>query len=507
MAAAAGVHVVNRPSRRTRDAGEAWALRFPDLCPDTLVTADADRVRAFVGRHGAAVLKPVDGFSGIDVWLLRADDRNARSLVESATGGGTRHVLAQEYLPRSTPATSGCSCSTARSSAPSTASPAPDDFRIGPPSAAAEPDARDRAIVAALAPLLRRHGIALAGLDVIDGRLIEVNVTCPGGMHKTDALLGTDLSGTIMRRLLLHLLHRKAPRMNTLQIVCVALLGVLLFVLGANVTRHRAIRGGTGNQMPTDPADRMFIAIRAHGNAAEYVPTLCVLILVCGTLCDGWWVDALAVAAVVARFLHARRDADVRRRWPPTVRSATRAPWAPTSPASRWRSPPSSRDRDPMSAGPVVGIAGAATSSRGSAASSRCTASRVVRRPRSPPPAGARRAAGRPRLDLLDVLDALVLAGGDDIDPSLLRRPTLMAHRRVDVDRSRDEAEIALVRAARGPALPLLGVCRGLSCSPSPYGGTLVAPTSACHVLPGRPSRRASGRIRPRVAARSPRRT
>jgi len=93
--------------------------------------------------------------------------------------------------------------------------------------------------------------------------------------------------------------------MNTLQIVCLALLGLLIFGLGANVTRHRAIRGGTGNQQPTDPADRMFIAIRAHGNAAEYVPMLAVLILVCASLSDGWWVDALAVAAVASRYLHA----------------------------------------------------------------------------------------------------------------------------------------------------------------------------------------------------------
>jgi uncharacterized protein len=92
---------------------------------------------------------------------------------------------------------------------------------------------------------------------------------------------------------------------NTLQIVCLALLGLLVFVLGANVTRHRAIRGSTGNQMPSDPADRMFIAQRAHGNATEYVPMLAVLILVCASLSDGWWVDALAVAAVVSRYLHA----------------------------------------------------------------------------------------------------------------------------------------------------------------------------------------------------------
>ena len=93
--------------------------------------------------------------------------------------------------------------------------------------------------------------------------------------------------------------------LSAVAVVSIALLGALVFVLGANVTRHRAIRGGTGNQMPTDPADRMFIAIRAHGNAAEYVPTLAVLILVCALLSDGWWVQALAVAAVVSRYLHA----------------------------------------------------------------------------------------------------------------------------------------------------------------------------------------------------------
>lgn len=93
--------------------------------------------------------------------------------------------------------------------------------------------------------------------------------------------------------------------MTTVPVVCIALMGVLLFLLGANVTRHRAIRGSTGNQMPSDPTDRMFIAQRAHGNASEYVPTLAVLIVVCATLTSGWWLSALAIAAVTSRSLHA----------------------------------------------------------------------------------------------------------------------------------------------------------------------------------------------------------
>ena len=93
--------------------------------------------------------------------------------------------------------------------------------------------------------------------------------------------------------------------MSTIVITSIALMGILVFALGANVTRYRAIRGATGNQMPSDPADRMLIAQRAHGNASEYVPTLIGLLIVCATLTDGWWLDTLAVVAVAARLVHA----------------------------------------------------------------------------------------------------------------------------------------------------------------------------------------------------------
>lgn len=93
--------------------------------------------------------------------------------------------------------------------------------------------------------------------------------------------------------------------MNDTVIISIALLGILVFGLGANVTRGRAMRGDKGPQMPTDPTDSLLIAIRAHGNAAEYVPTLIGLLIVCSTLTDGWWLNALAIAATAARYLHA----------------------------------------------------------------------------------------------------------------------------------------------------------------------------------------------------------
>jgi glutathione synthase len=202
VAAEAGVQMLNRPAGVRTLQEKLWALRFVALCPETLVTADVDDVLAFLDRHGCAVVKPVDGFSGIDVWLLRKEDPNARSLVESATVRGIRHVVVQEYLPTVAAGNKRLFLLDGDIVGTVDRFPGVDDFRIGPPSAAVPPDRRDHEIARSLGPLLRDLGIVLAGLDVVDGRLIEVNVTCPGGMHKTDALLGTDLSGTIMRRLI-----------------------------------------------------------------------------------------------------------------------------------------------------------------------------------------------------------------------------------------------------------------------------------------------------------------
>lgn len=91
----------------------------------------------------------------------------------------------------------------------------------------------------------------------------------------------------------------------TTAIICIALLAALLFVLGWNVSRIRGMRGHTGDQFPTAPDDALFVAIRAHGNATEYVPTLAVLMLVIGARDPAAWMLVVAVIAVVSRYLHA----------------------------------------------------------------------------------------------------------------------------------------------------------------------------------------------------------
>ena len=92
----------------------------------------------------------------------------------------------------------------------------------------------------------------------------------------------------------------------TAAIICTAVLAALVFLLGANVSRMRGVAAKAGGpQLPTDPADRLLIAIRAHGNATEYVPALIVLFLLVGVRGPAMVAIPLIIGATAARLLHA----------------------------------------------------------------------------------------------------------------------------------------------------------------------------------------------------------
>jgi len=192
--------VVNDP-RGIRLANEKlFALQFPELVPATVVTADAAAIGRFVDDHGLAVLKPVDGHAGGGVVQLRPDDPNLSSLIEISTAHGRLPVVVQAYLDAVSHGNTRLFVVDGEPIGSVVRFPAGGDFRIGAPAELAGVSDQDRALVARLAPALRSNGLWLVGLDVIDGRLIEINVTSPGAMRKADAALGTHFADGVIAR-------------------------------------------------------------------------------------------------------------------------------------------------------------------------------------------------------------------------------------------------------------------------------------------------------------------
>ena len=57
--------------------------------------------------------------------------------------------------------------------------------------------AREREICERIGPALRARGLLFVGIDVIDGYLTEINVTCPTGIRAIRKTGGPDLAVTI----------------------------------------------------------------------------------------------------------------------------------------------------------------------------------------------------------------------------------------------------------------------------------------------------------------------
>ena len=190
--------LVNSPTGLRVCSEHMLPLRFPDLVPPTLVSSDARAIRAFVTEHRVAVVKPVDGFAGRGVLRLDRHDPNLASLTELATGDGSKIAIVQPYLREVAAGNKRVFVVAGEPVAAVHRYPVGGDFRIGNPTAEASITARDREICSQLAPTLRRHGIHLAGLDVIGRYLIEINVTSVGGLRKADALLGWTLCADLV---------------------------------------------------------------------------------------------------------------------------------------------------------------------------------------------------------------------------------------------------------------------------------------------------------------------
>lgn len=74
--------------------------------------------------------------------------------------------------------------------------------------------------------------------------------------------------------------------------------------------------------------------------------------------------------------------------------------------------------------------------------------------------------------EIVEELDGLVLAGGDDCDPSEYGHPR---HPSVEpMDPRRQTNDISLARAARERGIPTLGICLGLQVMNVAAGGTLI---------------------------------
>lgn len=201
----ASTRVVNRPSGLRNWNEKLAALYYPDLTPDTLITRSDSDIMAFAAKHERVTLKPIDGHGGLGIHFIQADSSDAAEKISEVTHGGSHWIIAQEYLPE---ATVGDKRVLLLDGEPMGAilrvhgaGAELNNLDQGGSANEVDLDDDDLNICAAIRQGLVREGIVFSGIDVIGGKLIEINVTSPTGLQEMSRFADVPFHHRIIERL------------------------------------------------------------------------------------------------------------------------------------------------------------------------------------------------------------------------------------------------------------------------------------------------------------------
>ena len=179
-----------------------FVTKFPHLMPPTLISRDKEEIEEFRREHGEVVMKPLYGHGGASVFKVGA--RGSRISARSTTC--SRNLfrepwVIQRFLPKITEGDKRIILIDGEAAGAINRVPAANDIRSNMVrGGAAKPTdltPREREICETIGPDLKRMGLILVGIDVIDGNLTEINVTSPTGVRAIKRLGGPDLAVTV----------------------------------------------------------------------------------------------------------------------------------------------------------------------------------------------------------------------------------------------------------------------------------------------------------------------
>ena len=192
------VLVVNDP-KSVRDAPEKlFVMDYPQLMPPTLITRDRAEIEAFRRKHGEIVMKPLYGHGGASVFKVAEKDPNFGSLFDLFVTMFREPWVVQAFLKNIVHGDKRIILVDGVPLGAVNRVPAENDIRSnmvrGGAAAPTDFTPREREICETIGPELKRRGLLLVGIDVIDGYLTEINVTSPTGIRAIKRIGGPDLA-------------------------------------------------------------------------------------------------------------------------------------------------------------------------------------------------------------------------------------------------------------------------------------------------------------------------
>ena len=196
-----GTLVVNDPVSVRNAPEKLFVTRFPDLMPPTLITYDAEQIKAFRKEYRDIIVKPLYGNGGAGVFHVKPDDDNLTSLLELFADALDEPLMVQQYLPAVRAGDKRIILIDGEPAGALNRVPAEGEARanlhVGGRAEKTGLNLREQEICEAIGPVLKEQGLIFVGIDVIGDWLTEINVTSPTGLQEIGRFDGVSLEARI----------------------------------------------------------------------------------------------------------------------------------------------------------------------------------------------------------------------------------------------------------------------------------------------------------------------
>lgn len=172
-------------TKSIRDFNEKLhANLFNEFMPENIVTSNCEEIEAFLEKSEEIILKPLNRCFGSGVMYLKKGDKNTRNIINSLTNNQTTIIMVQKYISNAQFGDKRVLILGGKVLDESVIKlPGKTDFKFNTHSdefiKKAALTADEKAKFTQVAIKLNQMGIPMAGLDVIDEQIIEINVTSP----------------------------------------------------------------------------------------------------------------------------------------------------------------------------------------------------------------------------------------------------------------------------------------------------------------------------------------
>ena len=192
---------INSPNGIRNFTEKLFPLLFSEIIPETAIMNCEQEILRFISNYESVVIKPLYEKGGNGVDLIKRDDHDKLEKIKKLTKNFKQRIVIQEFIKNVSKGDKRVLLVDGNPVGAINRVPQKNEFKanlhLGAKAKKTLLSRSEKKICKILKPYLIKNGLFFVGIDIIDEKLTEINVTSPTGIHHLNLLDNKRIESTM----------------------------------------------------------------------------------------------------------------------------------------------------------------------------------------------------------------------------------------------------------------------------------------------------------------------